>query len=214
MKRKAVLIILVLLISSILGFMGNNFQKKLNSQISSNKKITLADSSKAENGASKIESNTESSNTTDTTVTPSEKKITEDTSITAVTKSSTNIVSPKSNTVKPETTPPAVQQTKANFYIIDTVSNTINYSSEENFSGMTVADITIKVLNRQHISNHIISSFLGDYFSMIAGLEERSAGDKSGWCFYINGQKSSVGASDSPLNASDKLEWKFLKDGL
>jgi hypothetical protein len=64
------------------------------------------------------------------------------------------------------------------------------------------------------ISYKIASFGNSVYFSSINGIRERSAGASSGWCYYINGKKLGIGAGDYKLNQNDKLEWKFLKDGL
>lgn len=96
----------------------------------------------------------------------------------------------------------------------DCVSNKTIPSAHMNLSGMSVAKVTSTVLDNNHISYNEVDSLTGAYFSEIAGLKERGAGLSSGWCFYVNGVKSSQGASNVNLNDGDVLEWRYLADGL
>jgi hypothetical protein len=49
---------------------------------------------------------------------------------------------------------------------------------------------------------------------MINGIKERSNGPLSGWCYYVNGTRPSVSSGRYKLKSEDKVEWKYLKDGL
>lgn len=152
-------------------------------------------------------------------------------------KSNTNDVNSSNTTsstnVKPDNNNNISQQTKAtntnkdtkpqtkvtpvevpNLIISDTVSGKNILTKKVCYNGMTAAQATIDALKAAKISYK--TSTFGDsiYFSSIDGIKERSAGASSGWCYFINGKKLSVGAGNYKLNKDDKLEWKFLKDGI
>ena len=222
MKKKTALIILVLLICSVLGILGNNFTKKLaltQAQKSSNTKVTTSiDSTK---------SDIESSKTTNTDVSsqPSPSSIAKASEATPEVKASTSGSSsnkssaPTStkNDAGSTTVPDAPKTEKYNFYIINDITKATLYSSFEDFSAAdnNVSKITKIVLNRQFPNKYtVLQSLAGDYYSMIAGLREKSSGfPLSGWCYYVNGVKPSVAASGFPIKSGDKIEWKFLEDG-
>ena len=52
------------------------------------------------------------------------------------------------------------------------------------------------------------------YISRIGELKERDNGPGSGWCYYINGSKASVGMRNLTLKVSDKIEWRYVADGV
>lgn len=214
MKKKVVLIALVILICSVLGIIAKNYQNKLtqqNTQVTTNK-----EKEDAKNDSSKTEEN--SNSTLSNTPTPKDSSKATSSTSTGASKSTT----PTSKNV---TNQPAVENNKsviineqtqskstspANFFIIDNVNNRTVYSSNEIFSGKTVEWVTNNVLSAKNIPY----DNRGGYYAMIANLEERGAGAKSGWCFYVNGSKLSVGSSSYTLKSGDKLEWKYWVDAL
>lgn len=103
---------------------------------------------------------------------------------------------------------------QVNFFIIDNVNENKNYRSAEKINGKSVADVTLEVLNRQGISKEYTSGITGVYFSSINGQSEKSAGKKSGWNYYVNGKKASVGSSNYILKDGDKIQWIFMEDAL
>ncbi|WDC85514.1 DUF4430 domain-containing protein [Caloramator sp. mosi_1] len=103
---------------------------------------------------------------------------------------------------------------KPNFYIIDTVNNRVIYKGYVDINSKTAGDVTLKVLIDNKISYRAKGTGGSIYFSSIAGLKERDYGANSGWCYYVNGVKPSVGAGSYILKDGDVLEWKYLEDGL
>ncbi|WP_051350683.1 DUF4430 domain-containing protein [Caloramator sp. ALD01] len=103
---------------------------------------------------------------------------------------------------------------KPNVYIIDTVNNKVIYKGYVDINSKTAGDVTLKVLIDNKISYRAKGTGGSIYFSSIAGLKERDYGANSGWCYFVNGVKPSVGAGSYTLKDGDVLEWKFLEDGL
>ncbi|SHE76350.1 DUF4430 domain-containing protein [Clostridium fallax] len=79
-------------------------------------------------------------------------------------------------------------------------------------------------LDQNRNLNDIMNSFLSNngikyinkngYISMMYGLSEFDEGPTSGWCYYINGNKGTVGIKGYTPKPGDKIVWKYLKDGL
>jgi hypothetical protein len=217
MKRKGVLIAFMLLISTALIFFSKGLQNKEISKQETDMGAIVQSSLPGEDKA-KVETMTE-------TVKEDLKSSTENSDASNV-DSSINVKS--DNTVKSNNeTPKAVDTTKVtkqepkanpvqapNIIITDTVSGKVILSKAIIYNGETAAEATSKALDAAKITYKI--SIFGDkvYFSSISGIKERSAGASSGWCYYINGKKLSLGAGSYKLNKEDKLEWKFLKDGV
>jgi hypothetical protein len=208
MKRKGVLIILMLLVSTALVFVSKGLQKnevlKQETVVESKVQSSQQEENKAEVKAETLKENPKPSSENSTT---------------SNVESSINVKS--DNTVKNNNeTPKAPDTTKAtpvqapNIIITDTVSGKLILSKAIIYNGETAAEATSKALDAAKITYKI--SIFGDkvYFSSINGIKERSAGASSGWCYYINGKKLSLGAGSYKLNKEDKLEWKFLKDGV
>ncbi|GIW49283.1 MAG: hypothetical protein KatS3mg079_759 [Caloramator sp.] len=103
---------------------------------------------------------------------------------------------------------------KPNVFIIDTINNKVIYKGYVDINSKTAGDVTLKVLIDNKISYRAKGTGGSIYFSSIAGLKERDYGANSGWCYYVNGVKPSVGAGSYTLKDGDVLEWKFLEDGL
>lgn len=208
MKKKAVLIILVIFICSAIGIIANNYQNKLISQstvTSTNKDNTKINDSQTNE---KQNSNNPSNETPVSNTAP-------ESNVSKTTAAANGVTTNTTTNTKKIQTPP-VQQPAAspNFIIYNDVSKQTLYSSNESFDGMKVADLTLKVLNRENIQKSYTTSLIGVYFSSIKGLAEKSAGEKSGWCFYVNGQKISVGSSSCTLKAGEVVTWKFLADAV
>lgn len=234
MKKKAALIAIVVIVCSVLGVVAGSFQKKmLSGQAAGKTKSSVTSSasteSKNDDSAPADKSQPVSSSTQSSTVqtdksgssnsndsksaasssnsgknTANSKPAPAKTSGTPKTTASANNKSDSGQ--KPNNqTPPAPD----NFYIINGITGKTIYSSREDLAGKNVGKITKNVLK----GNIVIDP--SGYVSMIFGLRERGAGQLSGWCYYVNGQKPSVSAFEYPaLNANDIIVWKYLKDGL
>lgn len=221
MKKKTALIILVLLICSVLGILGNNFTKKLaltQAQKNSDTKVTASiDSTKSDIESSKVTN-------TDVSSQPSPASTAKASGATPEVKSNTSGSSSNKTSTATSTTPnvasgkatePVVTESaKIYISIKNEITNTPIYSSFESISDNdTVSTITKKVLDKTH-TKYIITGLGVDYYSMIDGFREKSPGfPLSGWCYYVNGVKPSVAASDYLIKSGDTLEWKFLEDG-
>lgn len=210
MRRKAILIIFMLLVSTGLIFLSKGLQNhkapEQEAAINSPALAVQQDSSTAE-VKEEIKSTPESSNAS-TINAPQADKTEGNANSSSVTQKTED--SNKNTKLKTKTTP--VQA--PNLIITDSISGKIILSTAVAYNGATVAQETIKALDSAKIS-YKVSTF-GDevYFSSINGLRERSAGPSSGWCYFVNGEKLSVGAGGYNLKKGDKLEWKFLKDGV
>ena len=112
----------------------------------------------------------------------------------------------KSNTEKNE-----VKKQIIDLYIVDGVNNKtlfcgqIPLNEDENFNS---------TMNKFLSNNGIKHINRGGYISMMYGLAEFSKGPNSGWCYYINGNKASVGISGYIPKNGDRVVWKYLKDGV
>lgn len=103
---------------------------------------------------------------------------------------------------------------KPNLIIKNSITGKVYLSKYIDFNGKTVANVTIEALNRANISWQGTGSSATLYIRSIAGAKERGSGPLSGWCYYVNGVKPSVGCGAKHLNKNDKLEWKYVKDGV
>ena len=217
MKRKGILIILMLLVSTAFVFFSKGLQKKEISNQEVGMVSTVQSSLQEENKAEvKIE----------TEAVKEDIKPSAESSTTSNSDSSNNVKSDsnvKSNNETPkvlDTTKVTKPQPKAipveapNIIITDTVSGKIILSKTLTYNGESVAQATTKALDASKITYK--TSIFGDtvYFSSINGIKERSSGASSGWCYYVNGKKLSVGSGTYKLSKGDRLEWKFLKDGV
>ena len=96
--------------------------------------------------------------------------------------------------------------------IIDEATNSFdakNYNIEFT-QGESLNDVMKRFLPQYATDYKMIDGYLSKLF----GLKERDKGLNSGWVFYVNDVKSSVGTKDIYLNNGDSVTWKYVKDGL
>ena len=101
-----------------------------------------------------------------------------------------------------------------NFIVKDDISGKTILSIYVSTENKTVAQVTFSELDRNNISYKASGRSEVVYFTMIAGLKARDAGPLSGWCYYVNGTKSSVSCGAYKLKAGDVVLWKYLEDGV
>ena len=101
-----------------------------------------------------------------------------------------------------------------NFIVKDDISGKTILSIYVSTANKTVAQVTFSELDRNKISYKASGRAEVVYFTMIAGLKARDAGPLSGWCYYVNGTKSSVSCGAYKLKAGDVVSWKYLEDGV
>ena len=99
-----------------------------------------------------------------------------------------------------------------NIEVIDEASNSL---TNKNFTmefkeGESLNDVMIRFLPEKAENYKMVDGYL----SKLYGLKEREQGPNSGWIFYVNGVKSSIGAKDVILNNGDSILWKYVKDGV
>lgn len=101
-----------------------------------------------------------------------------------------------------------------NFTVKDDITGKLILSFYVNVENKSVADITFSALENNGIP--YTSSGRGEvvYFTMINNLKARQTGPLSGWCYYVNGVKSSVSCGAYKLKAGDVVAWKYLEDGV
>jgi hypothetical protein len=221
MKRKAVVALVVLLISSAGFYAAGELQKKeannetaksepkIEAKLEANNENKATQEIKKEDNTSQTQVNVDKNETSSAAQGQAKQEEKPQT------KSKDN--SQAANEVKPipvkqEKAPEPVEE--PNLIITDTISGKVILSKRISFNGESAAKITTAALDAAQI-NYKTAVFGGAvYFSSINGVRERSAGASSGWCYFVNGKKLAVGSGDYKLNTNDKLEWKFLKDGL
>jgi sucrose-6-phosphate hydrolase SacC (GH32 family) len=103
---------------------------------------------------------------------------------------------------------------ESNFIVKDDITGKVILSIYVNAESKTVAQVTFSELDNNGISYKATGRSEVVYFTMIANLKARDAGALSGWCFYVNGAKSSVSCGAYKLSPGDVVEWKYLKDGV
>lgn len=217
LKRKISLIVLIIFICSLTAILANHLQQKMSAQ--------LVQASGNRNTVQKQQSISKNDEKNTSTEVPSSAKVASnhdgDSNLNNVSNSQNNSnANNKSNYVKQadgqnnSVSAATKSNGQENFFIIDNVDKSKNYSSFVNFNGKSVADVTLEVLNRQSIPRSYTSGITGIYFSSINGQKEKSAGEKSGWNYYVNGEKGSVGASSYILKTGDKVEWEFFQNAL
>jgi hypothetical protein len=101
-----------------------------------------------------------------------------------------------------------------NFIVKDDISGKTILSIYVSTENKSVAEVTFSELDRNSISYKASGRAEVVYFTMIAGLKARDAGPLSGWCYYVNGTKSSVSCGAYKLKSGDVVSWKYLEDGV
>ena len=103
---------------------------------------------------------------------------------------------------------------EANFTVVDDISGKTILALYINAENKTVADITFSALDNSGIAYKATGRGEVVYFTMISDLKARDSGPLSGWCYYVNGVKSSVSCGAYKLKPGDVVAWKYLKDGV
>lgn len=216
MKKKILFVSVVTLISIGLLFLFNNIQKKLysnESNISNKSVISKTEDNKKEDVNKEVKKGIKEEKPSKSTSPEASKG-----------DNNKNIISSKKITLKEETKKeetktqaPAkeVSKNEPNVIIKSSIDNKVILSKYEDIDGKTVGEVTIDLLS----NNGIKYSASGDgatlYIKSIDELKERAKGmPLSGWCFYVNGEKGTVGAGVYKLKKGDKLLWIYQKDGL
>ncbi|QGU95717.1 DUF4430 domain-containing protein [Clostridium bovifaecis] len=101
-----------------------------------------------------------------------------------------------------------------NLIIYDETEKKTILTAKVDLENKTVEEVTQEALKNQEMGYTMLGSGDTVYFTMINGIQERTKGPLSGWCYYINGNKPSISAGAYRLKAEDKVEWKFIKNGL
>ncbi|NEZ46399.1 DUF4430 domain-containing protein [Clostridium niameyense] len=220
MKKKIVLSLMVILISigTILG--AKSVEKSMinpndnNRQISTQRKNTTV---KDKN--EKKQENKENNNLNSTQENKSSKKSNK-TSTNTQPKQKSDNVSKENNNSKEKSSP----QSKNNNNISENKTQTPNILIQDETTGKTITSTYIDFSNNPSVGEVTIKVMQGRYeatgygdniyFSSIAGINEKSKGPLSGWCYYVNGVKASKSAGAYKLKAGDSLIWKFVKDGV
>lgn len=101
-----------------------------------------------------------------------------------------------------------------NFIVKDDISGKTILSIYVSAENKTVAQVTFSELDNKGVSYKASGRGEVVYFTMIDSLKARDAGPLSGWCYYVNGSKSSVSSGAYKLKSGDVVEWKYLEDGV
>lgn len=199
MKKKFILILAVLLFCSGIYVVARGFQTKNISENQTEGQSSIAPPTDRVEENNNTPAQPEGSKQTDTTNNNTASK--------ADNQSKPAAANPEKNTPKPP-------EAAINFKVTDTISNKTILTASADLENKTVGEVTTKLLDSKGISYR--ARGVGDtmYFSSIAGLTETKAGPESGWCFFVNGVKYSIGAGSYKLKKGDIVEWKYLKDGV
>lgn len=222
MKKKLLLIVAMIIISITAISFAGNLQNKITTQQTGNNVVENKDTTnkpvettktpetKIENKDTKTQNTQvkqENNKTNQNNVTQKNTNKTEDKQTKITSKETTKTAENTANKDK-------VQEKKPNVIIVNAITNQVIYKGYVDISSKTAADVTIKVLIDNKISYRAKGTGGSIYFYSIAGLKERDNGPNSGWCYFVNGIKPSVGAGGYTLKDGDILEWKYLEDGL
>lgn len=101
-----------------------------------------------------------------------------------------------------------------NLIIYDETEGKTILAAKLDLDNKTVEEVTQEALKRQGIDYTMLGSGDTVYFTMIDGIKERTKGPLSGWCYYINNNKPYISSGAYILKSGDKVEWKFIKNGL
>ena len=74
------------------------------------------------------------------------------------------------------------------------------------YEGDTVYDILADALRAEGL---LFEHQSGSYISAISNIGERQFGDLSGWVYYVNGERPSVGCGDCLLSDGDEILWAY-----
>lgn len=96
-----------------------------------------------------------------------------------------------------------------NFTISNATNGQVLFSASVTFDGSTTLESYMNTLLTG--KPHKISD---GYVSMMFNLKERGMGPLSGWVYYINGVKPGYGIKDYSPKPEDKIQWKYVKDGI
>lgn len=221
MKKKIVLSLMVILISigAILGAKSveksiirpNNNNRQISTQ-HENKTIKDKNENKQENKENNNLNNTQKnkpSKELDKASTNTQSNQKKDN----VSKENNNSNEKSSSQSKKNTNNISENKTQAPNILIqdDTTGKTIVSTYMDFSNNPSVGEVTIKVMQGRYEATGYGDSI---YFSSIAGINEKSKGPLSGWCYYVNGAKASKSAGAYKLRAGDSLIWKFVKDGV
>jgi Tfp pilus assembly protein PilV len=127
---------------------------------------------------------------------------------------SSELVTPAKDVPKAPSIKVPEPEKQPNFIVKDDISVKTILSLYVGTENKTVAEVTFSELDRNKISYKASGRAEVVYFTMIAGLKARDAGPLSGWCYYVNGTKSSVSCGAYKLKAGDVVSWKYLEDGV
>jgi hypothetical protein len=134
---------------------------------------------------------------------------------TSVTKAPTpESITPTKEVPKAPITKVPEAKKEPNFIVKDDITGKVILSIYVSAENKTVAQITFSELDNNDISYKASGRGEVVYFTMIANLKARGEGALSGWCYYVNGAKSSVSCGAYKLKPGDVVEWKYLKDGV
>lgn len=123
-------------------------------------------------------------------------------------------VTPTKKVPKPPVAKVPEAKKEPNFIVKDDITDKTILSIYVNTQGKTVGQITLSELDNKGINYKATGRGEAVYFTMIDSLKARDAGPLSGWCYYVNGVKSSVSCGAYKLNPGDVVEWRYLKDGV
>ncbi|MDK2802201.1 MAG: DUF4430 domain-containing protein [Oscillospiraceae bacterium] len=127
----------------------------------------------------------------------------------AMSKSVVYTINVKQLVENPELVPEALKN--ANIIPSDGIlfNSLIDFSEKQ-----TAFDLLVEISKKEKIPIDFSgTSANGDAFiKSIKGIENKAAGDLSGWMYFVNGEMSNVGAAKYELKGGDSIEWKFVTD--
>ena len=76
--------------------------------------------------------------------------------------------------------------------------------------GDSVYDVLLRARDKYGFSLNIEDTQFGKYIAGIAGIEEKSCGDESGWKYSVNGSFPSKSCSETKVSGGEKIVWTFV----
>lgn len=216
MKNKKVVITLVVLVVAIGAYLGvTKLQNNLNRQaLDSNTTVVKEEETKKDNTEQSVEGNNKPEEVKKEEI---QKKEVENKEVPKQEEAKQNNTEQKpknqnnSTQTKSETSNATIEKKVSNFLVTDSISGKSIASGHISIQdGETAESATERFLK----GNGISFKNKDGYISRIGELKERDKGPNSGWCYYVNGVKASVGMRNITLKASDKIEWKYVADGV